>query len=172
MKNLVKAEWFKLSKSLGFKMLCLCNAASLFVILFLILVGAKGTGYDMFLIALSYVMYHGVIGYMFTACFLCKEFSGRTFGMALSCGASRRMIFGAKVLVFLSGLLLLFLIYAGAATFIASIANGFGRGYSIDLLFLLFCGLLGCTAMGSVMLLTIVVALAAADLIFEKAELR
>ena len=157
MKNLIKAEWFKLRKSLLFKMLCLCNAASLITTAVLNLLGSKGsTGYETLLISLGYVLHHSIIGYVFASFFLCGEFSGRTFGISLSCGFSRRKIFGAKVFMFLAGLLFLFLIYTSAGMFVATVLNGFGKGLSIDIVLLLLCALVGEAAMGSVMLLVAV----------------
>ncbi len=152
--NLIKAEWFKLLKSFPFRILCLCNAASLITTAALNFLGSKGsTGYETLLISLGYHLHHSIIGYIFAAFFLCDEFSGRTFGMSLSCGVSRRKIFNTKVFTFLAGLLFLFLIYTGAVMFVATILNGFGKGFSIDIILLLLCGILGEIAMGSVMIL-------------------
>ena len=162
MKDLMKAEWFKLSKSRGYKALLLCNAASLFSTLCLVAMGAKGTGYEMYIIDLTYILHHAVIGYLFAAVFLCVEFSNRTFGMSLLCGHSRRKIFLSKAFVFLAGLLLLFFVYTGMTTIVVSIANGFGErissGTCQNVIFLLFYGVLGYAAMGAVMILVAVVA--------------
>ena len=156
--NLIKAEWFKLLKSFPFRILCLCNAASLVTTVMLNFLGSKGsTGYDAVLISLGYILHHSIIGYVFAAFFLCDEFSYHTFGMSLSCGVSRRKIFDAKVFTFLVGLLLLFLIYTGSVMSVATILNGFGKELSIDIIFLLLCGLLGEIAMGTVMILIAVI---------------
>ncbi len=157
LRNLMKAEWFKLSKSFGFKVLCLCNMASILTTVLLLIAGAKGTGYKMFMISLTYKLHHAVIGYLFAAVFLCGEFSGRTFGMSLLCGYPRRKVFLSKILMFHFGSLLLFLIYTGISTIVASIGNGFGQTFSPDILILLFCGILGNAAMGAVMILIAVI---------------
>lgn len=158
MKNLIKAEWFKLIKSFYFRILCLCNAASLVTTVILNFLGSTGsTGYEALLISLGYILHHSIIGYIYAAFFLCNEFSCRTFGVSLSCGVSRGKIFSAKVFTFLAGLLLLFLIYTGTVTCIATILNGFGKNFSIDVILLLICGLLGEIAMGTVMILVAVI---------------
>lgn len=161
MKNLIKAEWFKLSKSFGFKVLLLFNAASLFSNIFLLMAGAKGEGYKMFAIALTYILHHSVIGYLFSALYLSSEFSGRTFGTSLLCGCSRRKIFLSKALVFLAGLIILFLVYVGVSTTVISVGNGFGMEFSAktckEILLMLLCGMLACITMGAVILLVTVI---------------
>lgn len=157
MTNLMKVEFFKLRKSFGFKALCLCNIASLLSSAVLLLAGAKGSGYKVLIVSLTYVLHHAFIGYLFAAVFLCGEFSNRTFGMSLLCGYSRRKVFLSKILVFLFGLLLLFLIYTGISTIVLSIGNGFGSALSADILLLLFCGMLGNIAMGTVIILIAVI---------------
>lgn len=164
MKNLIKAEWFKLSKSFGFKVLLLCNAASLFstgILLALGFSGVKGIGYQLFVGTMKYVLHHTLIGNLFAAVFLCSEFAGSTFRMSLLCGYSRRKIFMAKALIFLAGLLLLFLVYVGITTVVVSVGNGgFGTPFNIETcrgVFVLICyGMAGCAAMGAVMVLTAV----------------
>lgn len=158
MKNLIKAEWFKLTKSFGFKVLLLCNAASLFTTVFLLVFAeAPGLGHRMFISALGYILHHTIIGTVFAAVFLCNEFSGRTFGTSLLCGCSRREIFLSKILVFFAGLLSLFLVYVGITTIVVSVVSGFGMEWSAktcrEVFFLLFCGMSGCVTMGAVIIL-------------------
>ena len=57
------------------------------------------------------------------------EFSNRTFGNAVLCGASRRNVFFAKLTVYLSGLFVLILIPLAASTAVATMRNGFGADW-------------------------------------------
>ena len=153
MNNLIKAEWFKLSKSSGFRVLFLCNLASLCSSAFLLMAGADGTGYKMFLLSLTYIFHHSIIGYLFSAFFICSEFSERTFGISLLSGYSRRKIFAAKAFVFFCGQLLLFLTYVIMTTLVITIGNGYGMEFNVDFFWMLLCGMIGCIAMGAIMLL-------------------
>jgi len=131
LRNLMKAELFKLKKSSGFKALCICNMASILSSVLLLIAGAEGTGYNALIVSLTYILHHAVIGYLFAAVFLCGEFSNRTLGMSLLCGYSRRKVFLSKILVFLFGLLLLFLIYTGITSIVMSIGVGIGVTYAL-----------------------------------------
>lgn len=154
MKHLVKAEWFKLSKSFGFQVLCLYNAASsMLSAVVLLIAGAKATGFAAMRMSHTYVLHHSVIGCLFVAVFLCGEFANRTYGLSLLSGYSRKKIFLSKVLIFLVGFIWLFLIYTGGIAFIMSIGNGFGGLDHGNILFMLFCGILGYMAMGMIILL-------------------
>lgn len=157
MGNLIKSEWFKLRKSLGFKILLAGTVISTSTILILLAMGSAGTGSQLMAIGFSYVLHHAFVGFLFAAVFWCNEFSNRTFALSLLCGHSRRKVFLAKVVVFLFGLLLLFGVYVGLTTVYASVSNGFGLEWSVKtgkhMLVLLGCGLSGWFAMGSVMVL-------------------
>lgn len=165
MKNLIKAEWFKLSKSFGFKMLLLYNVASLFTSSFLIaigFVGLKVIGYKAFVGVFRYVMHHTFIGYLLVSIFLCEEFSNCTFRMSLLCGYSRRKIFLAKFCVFLLGFLSLVLLYTGITTIVTSIGNGgFGQAFNMEtcknIFVLLLHGVLGYATMGAIMVFIAVI---------------
>lgn len=165
MKNLMKAEWFKLSKSFGFKMLLLCNAASLFSTSFLLVIGfngVEGTGYKLFAGILRYFLHHTFIGFLFVSVFLCGEFSNRTFGISLLCGYSRIKIFLAKFFVFIAGLLSLILVYTGITAIVTSVGNGgFGKTFNMEtcknIFILLLYGMLGYATMGAVMVLIAVI---------------
>lgn len=157
MGNLIKSEWFKLRKSLGFKILLAGNVISTFSILILLAMGSTTTGSQAMAIGFSYVLHHAFVGFLFAAVFWCNEFSSRTFALSLLCGHSRGKVFLAKVLVFLAGLLLLFGVYGGLTTVYARVSHGFGLEWSLEtgkhIFVLLVCGLSGWLAMGSVMVL-------------------
>lgn len=157
MGNLIKSEWFKLRKSLGFKILLAGTVISTFTILILLAMGSAGTGSQLMAIGFSYVLHHAFVGFLFAAVYWCNESSNRTFALSLLCGHSRRKVFLAKAVVFLFGLLLLFGVYVALTTVYASVSNGFGQEWSVKtgkhMLVLLGCGLSGWIAMGAVMVL-------------------
>lgn len=162
MRNLIKAERFKLRKSLGFKILLLGNIISTFIFIVLLILGSKTTGYQGMIISLSYVLHHVFMGFLFVAIFLCSEFNNRTFSMSLLCGHSRRKVFLAKSVVFLCGVLFLSCIYVGFSTVFAWVGNGFGKEWNLDnaklVLQIWGCGLAGYITMGAVIILVATIA--------------
>ena len=160
MKNLIKAEWFKLSKSTGYKMLLLCNAVSVLTSVLLLVAGTTSPGYEMLVISLTSILHHSVIGYLFAAVFICNEFSNRTFGMSLLCRSSRKKVYLSKIVVYLTGMTVLFLTYVCATTLVMTVANGFGISikHVKELVLLFLCGILGNIAMSSVIILVATVA--------------
>ena len=158
MRCLVNAEWFKLKKSLGFKILLLGNAAVTFLmaILYIFVLDSTLTGYQIMKSSLALALYHAYIGYLFAAIFCCSEFSNRTFAMSLLCGYSRKQIFLSKAVVFFLGAVILFLEAVGLETIFFSAGNGFGAEWNlkneITILRLLGLGLIGCLAMAAVMI--------------------
>lgn len=160
MKNLIKAEWFKLSKSAGYKVLLLCNAVSVLTSVLLLVAGSTSPGYEMLVIGLTSILHHSVIGYLFAAVFICSEFSNRTFGMSLLCGSSRKKVVLSKIIAYLIGMTILFLVYVCATTLVMTLANGFGVGakYIKEVVLLLVCGILGNMAISSVIILVATIA--------------
>lgn len=159
MKDLVKAEWFKLSKSFGFKMLCLYNAASsILIAVFCLIAGTKATGFAAIRMSNSYVLHHSMIGCLFAAVFLCGEFTNGTYGLSLLSGYSRKKIFLSKILIFLFGFLGLFLFYTCGIAIVVSLVNGLGEPDDMNVLFMLCCGIVGYATMGMIILLISVMA--------------
>lgn len=160
MKKLIKAEWFKLSKSVGYKILLLCNVLSILTSILLRVAGAMSPGYEMLVISLTSILHHSVIGYLFAAVFICSEFSNRTFGMSLLCGSSRKKVVLSKIITYLTGMTILFLVYVCATTLVMTLANGFGIGakYIKEVVLLLLCGILGNMAISSVIILVTTIA--------------
>lgn len=158
MKNLVKAEWFKLTKSSVFKILLVINLTAAVLLMWSqTQADMARTGYRAFRLGIAYLFYHTNIGLIYTAVFICEDFSNKSFGTSLLSGCSRRKIFFAKVIIYLVGMVLLFSIFACSAVIAASLLNGFGMPLDFEtcknILFFTFCGILGCTAMSSVMVL-------------------
>ena len=153
MKNLTKAEWVKLSKSSIFKVLMFINlaAAILYMCTF------PRTGYRGFRFGIAYCFYHTNIALIFTAAFLCEDFSNKSFGKSLLSGYSRKKILLAKVIIFWVGMVLLLSSFACSTTITSSLLNGFGMDLNMEncknILFFIFCGILGCTSISSIMIL-------------------
>lgn len=127
MMNLIRAEFFKLSKSFGYKvMLASSVGVGLFFCCFWIGHSVRASGYQMLSIMDSFVMFHTISASVFTAIFLCSEFDRRTIGMGLFCGRSRRCIFISKLIVYFAGLLVLLSTVVVVPVAIMSLVNGFG----------------------------------------------
>lgn len=127
MKNLIKAEFFKLSKSFGYRMTMILSVmVGLFFAYFAISNSAQVSGYQMLSIMDSFVMFHTLFTGVFTAIFLCSEISDRTMGMGLFCGLPRRSVFLSKLVAFFTGLLCLLSAVVVVPVVIMTIVNGFG----------------------------------------------
>ena len=138
MKNLIKAEWFKLSKSSIFKILLLINL----ILAAILLLMKPRTGYRAFRLGIAYLIYHTNIGLIFTSAFLCEDFSNKSF---------------AKAIIFWVGMVLLLSAFICSAVITSSLLNGFGMDLSLEtcvnILFFAFCGIVGCTSISSIMIL-------------------
>lgn len=124
MGKLLRAEIYKLQKLHAIRM----------IFLFVLAVGVlRGfspyPGYQVYIIGLVPEMFDAVLVAVFTAAFLCVEFSNRTFGNAFLCGTLRRNVFFAKLAVFFSGLFVLILLPLILSTFTATMRNGFGADW-------------------------------------------
>lgn len=163
MKDLVKAEWFKLRKSLGFKLLLLVNAlCAICMVSTYILLGEGNAspefcGYRAMGGGVTMVIMHAYIGYLFASVFVCNEFSSRTFAMSLLCGHSRTEIFASKAAGFFLGYFLLYWEFVGIVSIGASAVYGFGVKWSMEILWeillLLGVGLMACFTTGAVAVL-------------------
>lgn len=124
MGKLIKAEFYKLEKLPSVRMIFLftCMAAML-----------RGfspyPGYQMYITALVPELFDAVLVSVFTAAFLCAEFSNRTFGNAALSGVSRQNVFFAKLTAYFPGLLVLVLLPLAVSVCAATIRNGFGADW-------------------------------------------
>lgn len=133
MKNMIRAEFYKLSKSFGYKvMLALAVGVGLFFCCFAAGSPAGISGYRMLPIMDSFVMFHTIFTSVFTAVFLCTEFSDRTMGMSLFCGLPRRSVFLSKLVVYFTGLWCLLSVVVVVPVVVMSIRNGFGLELTSD----------------------------------------
>ena len=120
MGKLIKAEFYKLEKLPSVRMIFLfaCMTAML-----------RGfspyPGYQMYITALVPELFDAVLISVFTAAFLCAEFSNRTFGNAALSGVSRQNVFFAKLTAYFPGLLVLVLLPLAVSVCVATIRNGF-----------------------------------------------
>ena len=160
---MIKAEWFKLAKSSGFRLLLSCSAGTGLLMTAIVLAGTKKPfGYEALDNYLATVLIHSIFIFVFAAVFISNEFANHTFGISLLCGASRFKVFLAKFMVFFAGTFLLILIPVAVFTIPISIANGFSmeswseNGFYI--LSKLFYAVTGYAALGSVALLIAVAA--------------
>ncbi|MCM1045136.1 MAG: ABC transporter permease [Candidatus Gastranaerophilales bacterium] len=155
--RLVKAEIFKLLKSPFFWMLFL------FALLMGILNGKPGspvTGYMVYqVMRMPNTLYAGWTG-LFAAAFVCDEFSNRTFGMSLCCGATRCKVLLSKALIFIAGGFLLNFASFMVALAVADMGNGFGiewnRTAVYEVIAGVVCFVLETILMGAFALLTAV----------------
>lgn len=128
--GLIKAEFLKLSKSLGYKILLLC-AVGIGILLGCLLTimpfNREMNGYQAYLNAISETQCACVFASIFTAIFIGNDFSNRTFGMSITYGCSRRSLLLSKVMVYLIGMVSVLLITPLVSTSIVTAIRGFGQ---------------------------------------------
>lgn len=158
MTNLLKAEFYKLCKSVAFRLLLV------FALVFGMLRGGTPvirevplTGYEMYTMELKSDLLYGVLICIFTSSYICDEFSNHTFQMNLLCGSRRRTVFLTKAMTFFIGLIPILLLPIAISTAVVTAANGFGGKWERELIFnvisLLFCYIFRSLSMGSFALL-------------------
>ena len=126
MVKLIKAELYKLHKFHLFRIM----------LLFALVIGIfhgflPYSGYQVYALGLIPELFDAVLISVFTADFVCMEFSNRTFGNTLLCGTSRKNVFLAKLMVYFLGLLILILVPLAAGTGVATLRNGFGADWNV-----------------------------------------
>lgn len=130
MGRLIKAEFLKLSKSMGYKVLLLCSVGMGVLVggmFMLVDLGMEMNGRLMFLQIISETQTQAVLASIFAAVFVCNEFSNRTFGIGVMSGCSRLNLLLSKAVVYIVGLLPIVLIYPIVGTVITVIDKGFGE---------------------------------------------
>lgn len=110
MRNLIKAEFFKLKKSLSYKLIL----AGFFLTEILLVwneisvgvnhTGVLYTGAQWIYRLPSQASYYVVFLFLFAADFVAGEFQNRTFAASFLCGYPRRTILWAKAAVYFTGL--------------------------------------------------------------------
>lgn len=127
MGRLIKAEFLKLSKSLGYKILLLSSAGCGILVGFLMLDIFQDTnGSAVYLSALTEAQVHATFASIFAGVFICNEFSNRTFGVSVFIGCTRLSILLAKAIVFIIGLLSIIFAYPMVSAAVTTLGKGFG----------------------------------------------
>ncbi len=133
MNNLLKAEFFKLHKSFGYKVLlavCVCIGVIFGIVVIRNGSGARGADYAA--IMGSGFLYNVVLVSVFAAGYIGSAYSNRTFAAEIACGASRRELFTAKSIVFFIAILPLILVYDLVTICILTVQNGFGMPWNME----------------------------------------
>lgn len=121
MRKLIKVEFYKLEKLPSVRIIFLFTC-----IVAMLRAFSPYPGYQLYIIALVPELFDAVLISVFTAAFLCAEFSNRTFGNAVLSGVSRQNVFFAKLAAYFPGLLVLVLLPLAVSVCAATIKNGFG----------------------------------------------
>lgn len=157
MGRLVKAEFIKLSKSTGYKILLLCAMAigvfvgGLMLSMPMDIAEELGTmtGYGTYLSTLADTQFFMTFSIIFSAIFICNEFANRTFGMSLFSGCSRPSILLSKGIAFFIGLLPIVFAEPLVSGIMVSITKGFGEWTWSELILSTFLFVLGNMSIGA-----------------------
>ena len=125
MVKLIQAEFYKLQKSHSFYIILLFTFAVGIISGF-----SSYSGYQVYSLGLIPELFDAILISVFTADFVCMEFSNRTFSTVFLCGHSRKDVFLAKLAVYFSGLLILILVPLVTSTAVATLRNGFGADWN------------------------------------------
>ena len=158
MTNLLKAEFYKLRKSVAFRLLLV------FAFVLGMLRGITPvireiplTGYEMYIMELRPDILCGVLICIFVSSYFCDEFSNRTFQMSFLCRGRRRTVFLAKTITYFMGLIPIVLLPIAVSTAVVTAYNGIGlkwdHNFLTDAILGLFCYILRNFSWGSFALL-------------------
>ncbi len=144
MKNLIKAELFKLKKLTAYRMLLL-----IYLILEIAIqmnnisnsiaypkYNPTYTGIEWLNSQQTFLLYSLVI-FLFTAFYVNGDFVDHTFYASLLCGMPRKNAFLAKIIAALVGTVPLMLVYSLPGTVLWSIHTGFGMDFGAEAVFLI-----------------------------------
>ena len=160
MGKLIKAEFLKLSRLRGYKILLLfITGMGILMGYFLANLPASDLpagyyvqdGHNIYMLMLADTEVFMSFSLIFVAIFVCTEFSGRTFSMNLFSGCPRHNILLAKIYVYLIGLVPVVVLAPLMAGLTGSIGLGFGHLDSqmwFALIRITLLAILGNTAMG------------------------
>ncbi len=144
MKNLIKAEFFKLKKLAEYK--------ALFIIYLIIEAAVQMnhisnsvlypeynpayTGMEWLLNPHSTLLSYSVVLFLFIAFYVNGDFTAHTFYSGLLCGIPRKNVFWAKIVSLYAGVVPLMLIYSLTGTVLWSVHSGFGMDFGATAVFL------------------------------------
>lgn len=155
MKELIRAEVLKLSRSLGYRVLLLCALCvgllmgGAFILLANIEFGYRGyggspggfmmdifgmNGHFVYINALSDLQVPAILISVFAALFVSSEFGNRTHALGIQNGCTRQGILLAKAIVFLVGVLPLVFTIPFVSALTMSIFEGFGTPLNAETL--------------------------------------
>ena len=145
MKNLIKAELFKLKKLIGYKVLLVTYLIIEIVIQMNNISNSviypkynpTYTGIQWLLNPQQTFLLYSLVIFFFTAFFVNGDFVGHTFYASLLCGMSRKYTFWAKIIAALAGVVPLMLVSFLPGTLLWSIHAGFGIDFGTEAVFLI-----------------------------------
>lgn len=131
MYNLIRADLFKLRKSLAMKVLLAIAAASsliMAVIAYLVAQGSLDTGTTGIGFLFSDANMLAILGSVTAGLFICGDFENKTIHHAIACGSGRGRIILSKAITFFCALLALLLPYALVTIIALSTGAAFDMG--------------------------------------------
>lgn len=155
MRRLIKSEFFQLLKSNFYWRICIANIVlALLAFAFDRTLGSdyELKGLDWFCVRrlrISWLLY---IICIYTSEYMAGEFHNHRYNTKLICGFTRRQIYGAKLAVYVSGMLPLLVINTAIGTLVRTICYGFGTDFNeniviriakAELYYVLFCFVVG-----------------------------
>ena len=151
MGHLIKAEFYKLRKSLSYKVLL--AAFLVFEILFvrnevtsgIRWTGIVYTGAEWLYRVPGQASYYVGFLYLFAADYVAGEFRNRTLVSGCLCGFLRRQVLYAKAAAYFAGILPFMLIHTVTGPVVWTMQFGFGMGFNVDTIMLVLSTLLYCT---------------------------
>lgn len=145
MKNLIKAEFFKLKKSTAYKTLLVTYLVIEVVVQINNISNSVSypeynptyTGAEWLLDPHQTFLLYSVVIFLFTAFYVNGDFTAHTFYAALLCGLPRKNAFRAKIISLFAGTVPLMLVYSLVGTVLWSIHSGFGMDFGAEMVSLI-----------------------------------
>ncbi len=151
MLNSIHAEFYKLKKTRGFKVILLINIILYVAIGFLMCMSADMipsdlpdgviitktdivlNAYDNFYTALSQVQSNAILLACFIGLFIGGDFSNRTIGLAITSGQTRMTMLISKIIAIMFGAFLILIVVPIVMMTILSLMNGFGVIFTVEI---------------------------------------
>lgn len=145
MKNLIKAELFKLKKITAYKVLIFTYLIEEVAVQMNNIGNSVAypkynptyTGIEWLMDPQKTFILHSMVIIFYTAYFVNGDFVGHTFYASLLCGIPRKNAFLAKIIAALAGTVPLMLVYSLPGTLLWSIHAGFGMDFGAEVVFLI-----------------------------------
>lgn len=145
MKNLIKAEFFKLKKLTAYKVLLIIYLLIEVVVQMNNISNSvlypkynpAYTGMEWLSNPHQTLLLYSVVIFLFTAFYVNGDFSAHTFYSSLLCGIPRKNAFWAKIISLFAGAVPLLLVYSLTGTVLWSVHSGFGMDFGTEAVFLI-----------------------------------